>query len=326
MYATVLEALNLQPGQSMLTVGSGSGYFCALCSTILGPTGVCHGVEIRPDVVAHALACTQTFLNEHEIERKGQPELCASTFVVGDGFNLSPAHNMRYDRIYVAAGAESEDVEFFQQFLTLGGIMVGPFGETLLKVQRRTEEDFSSHEVIRVMFAPLDRSSMDSASPPQKRPRVLLAAPLWSPLTAHRFPSVFNQSAGALNVLQQRPASTGGVLSLLPPSLLFHILSFCARDWFVPEVPLVDYLLAQLRDEIKARKEAEAHALELQRERDEAMMLCMYLRAQLRNHSLEGRRAVEEGDSDDDDEEEQGGEPASVSVRPPADSAGSNDT
>jgi len=323
MYATVLEALNIQPGQSILTVGSGSGYFCTLCATILGPTGVCHGVEIQADVVQHAIACVAKFNLEHQIERKGVPELCTCTFVVGDGFNLSETHNMKYDRIYVAAGAEEADAEFFRRFLAVGGVLVGPFGESLLKICRRTENDFSSQLVTRVMFAPLDRSSLEAAGP---KPKVLLTLPLWTPALAFRFPANFNQSAACLAVLQRRPTATGGVLSVLPPALIYHILTFCTRDWFIPEIPLVERLMNQLREEIKAREEAETRAVELQRERDEAMMLCMYLRAQLRNMGPPPGLVPVGDDAADDADDTEAEEEVLVRMRPNEDGSRNGET
>jgi len=322
MYATVLEALDLKPGMSLLTVGSGSGYFCTLCATILGPTGVCHGVEILPDVVRHANACVATFLEEHKRERKGEPELCSCTFLVGDGYNLSLEHNMKYDRIYVAAGAAEEDATFFRQFLSVGGVLIGPFAESLLKITRRTEEDYSSLLVTRVMFAPLIRNAMDVGA------KVVFPIPQWSPAVASQFPATFNHSAACLAILQRRPVATGGVLAALPAPVIFHILSFCSRDWFAPEIPLVDRLLQQLREEIKAREAAESRVEELQRERDEAMMLCMYLRAQLRNVGPPpGLTPV--GDDDDEPAEDTDAdmedESAVVNLHPNGSGQGQND-
>lgn len=299
MYATVLEALDLQPGLSMLTVGSGSGYFCTLVSTILGPTGVCHGVELLPDVVQHANNCVNAFVQEHQTERNGEPPLCACTFVAGDGYNLSETPSMKYDRIYVAAGAAEEDAAFFQQFLTIGGVLVGPFGDTLLKIARRTEDDFSSQLVTKVMFAPLIHTASDANS------QVVFPSPPWTPSLAFRFPPTFNRSAACLAILQRRPLGSGCILSVVPASILNHILSFCARDWFTPEVPLVERLLQQLRAEMKARQDADSRAAVFKRERDEAMVLCMYLRAQLRTAGPPRGMvpAVDEADTDEDMEQ-----------------------
>lgn len=37
MYAMVLEALELKPGQLVLVLGSGSGYFAHLVAQLVGP-------------------------------------------------------------------------------------------------------------------------------------------------------------------------------------------------------------------------------------------------------------------------------------------------
>ena len=45
IYAAALEALDLEPRMSFLNCGAGSGYFSALCATLLGPHAVHHCVE-----------------------------------------------------------------------------------------------------------------------------------------------------------------------------------------------------------------------------------------------------------------------------------------
>eukprot|EP00465_Bigelowiella_longifila_P005988 CAMPEP_0185269738 /NCGR_PEP_ID=MMETSP1359-20130426/40674_1 /TAXON_ID=552665 /ORGANISM="Bigelowiella longifila, Strain CCMP242" /LENGTH=266 /DNA_ID=CAMNT_0027861049 /DNA_START=1 /DNA_END=797 /DNA_ORIENTATION=- len=76
-------------------------------------------------------------------------------YLTGNCFELRPQHNIRYDRIYVAAGAPNSMCEALGEFLEIGGCLVGPFGDTLLKVTRRSPTSFSREIKGHVSFAPL---------------------------------------------------------------------------------------------------------------------------------------------------------------------------
>jgi protein-L-isoaspartate O-methyltransferase len=56
MYATVLEALELEGGSglSFLNVGSGSGYLSCLAAALLGECGLSHGIDINPQLVKYS--------------------------------------------------------------------------------------------------------------------------------------------------------------------------------------------------------------------------------------------------------------------------------
>jgi len=138
IYVTAAQALDLEEGLSFLNIGSGSGYFSAIVSTILGPTAISHGVEIRSNLVEFSRRATQNFLDtplssssssssssnnrgdddddeEEEDTRKrrrrtsscsSQSSVCAETrFFEGDIFKLNMERNIKYDRIYVGAEA-----------------------------------------------------------------------------------------------------------------------------------------------------------------------------------------------------------------------------
>ena len=48
----MLELLDVQPGQRVLDVGSGSGWTTALLAHLVGPTGIVIGTELVPELVA----------------------------------------------------------------------------------------------------------------------------------------------------------------------------------------------------------------------------------------------------------------------------------
>src|SRR6476619_7863497 len=49
--AAMLRLLEVAPGQSVLDVGSGSGWTTALLAHLVGPTGSVLGVELEPSLV-----------------------------------------------------------------------------------------------------------------------------------------------------------------------------------------------------------------------------------------------------------------------------------
>lgn len=62
MYATVLNALDLNSNSSFLNVGSGSGYLNCLAASVMGVYSVNHGVELSPVAAAHSRKCIDAWL------------------------------------------------------------------------------------------------------------------------------------------------------------------------------------------------------------------------------------------------------------------------
>lgn len=56
LWAYHLDRLKLQPGQRVLQIGTGSGYFTAILAEIVGPAGCVLGFEIEPRLVEMATA------------------------------------------------------------------------------------------------------------------------------------------------------------------------------------------------------------------------------------------------------------------------------
>ena len=132
IYAHSFDAFDLRPGLSFLNIGSGTGYMSALVAQAIGPTAVHHGIEMREELVAHARAtCAQL----------GLPLI---KFIHGNAFDVSVAHSMRYDRIYVGAGAPDALKAIAFKLLKWGGIIVGPFvyegQESLIKATMRSDD------------------------------------------------------------------------------------------------------------------------------------------------------------------------------------------
>lgn len=135
--ADMLRLLDVQPGQSVLDVGSGSGWTTALLAQLVGPTGRVRGTEIVPALVEVGRA---------NLARAHQP--WASIEAAAPGVLGLPEH-APYDRILVSAMAD-ELPESLRAQLAPDGRMVVPVDGRMLVV---TLDDVSEHGHYR--FVPL---------------------------------------------------------------------------------------------------------------------------------------------------------------------------
>lgn len=136
------QALNPGPRDTVLEVGTGSGYQAAVLS------GLCrrvYTVERHRRLVADAEALFQRL------------RLSNITVRLTDG-SFGLPEQAPFDRIIVTAAAEDPPGPLLAQ-LKIGGIMVVPVGQsdavqTLIRVNR-TEAGFDYHELRQVRFVPL---------------------------------------------------------------------------------------------------------------------------------------------------------------------------
>jgi protein-L-isoaspartate(D-aspartate) O-methyltransferase len=91
MMAIMLEQLGLQPGQSVLEIGTGSGYNAALMSMITSPGGRIVSIDIDPELAARA---------QSSLAAAGFPDVEVRC---GDGGYGDP-EGAPFDRIMVTAG------------------------------------------------------------------------------------------------------------------------------------------------------------------------------------------------------------------------------
>ncbi len=162
--ATMLEALDVQPGQRVLEIGTGSGYNAALLATLTGtPEQV---VTIERDATLAAQA-------RHTLEEVIGPGV---TVVVGDGAAGWPA-GAPYDRIIATASAATLPMAWMKQ-LDIGGRLVMDLQGTLASgflVMEKTAESVSGHFLAEPLhFMPLETEAI---SVPQANIASLLQQP-----------------------------------------------------------------------------------------------------------------------------------------------------
>ena len=119
----MLELLDVQPGQRVLDVGSGSGWTTALLAELVGPTGSVLGVERVPDLVVTGAA---------NVAAARMPWARVRASVAGV---LGAPEEAPFDRVLVSAMATRLPEALVAQ-LGDTGILVAPVAGRMLRVQR----------------------------------------------------------------------------------------------------------------------------------------------------------------------------------------------
>lgn len=137
----MLELLELQPSDTVLDVGTGSGYHAALLASL---TAHVWTIERHPELSAEA---------ERTIRSLGIVNI---DFVVGDGTVGDPRH-APFDAINVAAAAGAEIPPALAGQLAEGGRLVAPVGvsKQRLTVVRKARGQLVATEHEPVRFVPL---------------------------------------------------------------------------------------------------------------------------------------------------------------------------
>lgn len=139
--AFMLELLELNEGDYVLDVGSGSGWTTALLAEIVGSQGSVTGLEIIPELVEQGQENLDKY-NYPYAEIKDATE------------NPAKLHTQKYDRILVSADAEEVPKELLAQ-LKPHGIMVIPIQNAICKFKKIAEDDIQEMRFPGFTFVPL---------------------------------------------------------------------------------------------------------------------------------------------------------------------------
>jgi protein-L-isoaspartate(D-aspartate) O-methyltransferase len=152
MVAMMDDALELDVGQKVLEVGSGSGYHCATIAEVVAPShsakeGQVFTVEVVPELAKFA---------EDNLRRAGYGDVV--TVVRGDGSAGYPVE-APYDRILATAAAPRVPPLLVDQLKT-GGILVIPTGsfhtyQDLVYVKKLSDGKLLRKDLGGVVFVPM---------------------------------------------------------------------------------------------------------------------------------------------------------------------------
>ncbi len=139
--AKMLEWLEVEPGNKILDVGSGSGWTTALLSYLTGPKGFVYAVEKIPELA--------TFGRQNN---QGAGVKNAKFFQAGDKYGLPKF--APYDRILVSAAAEQLPKDLVDQ-LKVGGKMVIPMKNDILEIEKEADDKLDIQTHPGFVFVPL---------------------------------------------------------------------------------------------------------------------------------------------------------------------------
>lgn len=144
LHAVCLVALDVQEGETVVHIGAGTGYYSALLSSLVGPTGSVHAYEIEEDLAERAKKSLVDWPNVTLHHRSG-----------------SAGELPECDVIYVNAGATAP-LDVWLDALKDGGRLLFPLTSAgtgakpgpggMLLVTKAGDEQFSAQFICPVLF------------------------------------------------------------------------------------------------------------------------------------------------------------------------------
>ena len=138
----MLEWLDIQPGDKVLDIGSGSGWTTALASHITGIFGVGYAVERIPSLLK---------FGRNNCERLGVTN--ARFFRAERGVIGLPQY-ASYDRILVSAEAPAIPMELIKQLEPFGKMVI-PVNNQILEITRMFDDEYETIVHPGFIFVPL---------------------------------------------------------------------------------------------------------------------------------------------------------------------------
>jgi protein-L-isoaspartate(D-aspartate) O-methyltransferase len=145
-YPMFYEAIDLSLGDTLLEIGTGSGYGAVLAAEIVGSQGYVTSIEIDPETYLYANKCVSLF---------NYPNL---SLVEGDGGYGYP-NNAPYDKICLTAACVEIPPPLINQ-LKKGGKLITPRqgfanSQDLILLEKKDSENVTMKSLEKVLYVPL---------------------------------------------------------------------------------------------------------------------------------------------------------------------------
>lgn len=150
LHAKCLDMVNPQPGELVIHVGAGTGYYTAMLAHLVGPTGYVHAYELEPDIARRATENLATVTNVSV-----HAESAITTL---------PTANV----IYVNAGTTHPPAQWLDA-LTIGGRLVLPLTPNeghgcMILITRHSQNGYAAHIFSGASFIPCIGARDEQAS------------------------------------------------------------------------------------------------------------------------------------------------------------------
>jgi len=148
MHAFCLENLDVQPGNSILDIGCGSGYITAACAYLAGEEGFCLGLDIHQHIIDFCES------NIKKVQEKENIKL-ANIKLMNRNCFLPLLDDMKFDRIHVGARCPESHIQYLYDLLNEGGIIVTPYGDQMLVAKKQSDGTMSEEFKLSVRYGDL---------------------------------------------------------------------------------------------------------------------------------------------------------------------------
>ena len=142
--AFMLELLEPKPDEKILEVGAGSGWVSALLAQVVGENGRVYAIERVPEICK---------FGKQNIAKYNFIEKGIVNFVCGDAskgyFKKAP-----FDKV-IAAAASKDVPEAWKKELKIGGRLVMPVGNSIVVLDKISQNEFEKREFFGFSFVPL---------------------------------------------------------------------------------------------------------------------------------------------------------------------------